>query len=173
MTRLTLAVWLVLAANLPAWAQPASSYDNRPKINVNGEAVVDVRPDRIVVAFGIQTRDKDIQAAKRKNNDILRKAVAAAKECGVPEKEIQTDHLSIQPRYRDNYEVENFLGYFVQNTFVVTLGDTAKVEELVSQMLAAGVTHIHGIDFQTTDFKRYREQARELALKAAKEKAEK
>jgi hypothetical protein len=37
----------------------------------------------------------------------------------------------------------------------------------------AGVNYIHGIDFQTTEFKKYREQARELALIAAKEKAEK
>ena len=43
----------------------------------------------------------------------------------------------------------------------------------MTNVLAAGVTNIHGIDFQTTEIKKYREQARELALKAAKEKAEK
>ena len=32
---------------------------------------------------------------------------------------------------------------------------------------------IHGIEFQTSELNKYREQARELALKAAKEKAEK
>ena len=118
--------------------------------------------------------DKDIQQAKKLNNDVLKKAVAAIKECGVPEKEIQTDHLSIEPRYDDRYgATQHFLGYFVQNTFTATLGDTAKVDELVSNVLAAGVTNIHGIDFQTTESKKYREQARELALKAAKEKAEK
>ncbi len=47
------------------------------------------------------------------------------------------------------------------------------VEELVTQLLQAWVNYLHGIDFQTVDFKRYREQARELALLAAKEKAEK
>jgi uncharacterized protein YggE len=39
--------------------------------------------------------------------------------------------------------------------------------------LLAGINYIHGVDFQTTEFKKYREQARELALKAAREKAEK
>jgi uncharacterized protein YggE len=54
----------------------------------------------------------------------------------------------------------------------VTLAETAKVEELVTKVLQSGVNYIHGIDFQTTEFKKYREQARELALKAAKEKAD-
>jgi uncharacterized protein len=173
MKAMALAVSLVVVSSLPVWAQQATLYDDRPKISVNGEAVVDVKPDKIVVAFGIQTWDKDIELAKKMNNDILRKAVAAIGECGVPAKEIQTDHLSIHPRYHDDYTAKDFIGYFVQNTFLVTLSETGKVEELVSKVLGAGVTHIHGIDFQTTEFKKFREQARELALKAAKEKASK
>jgi uncharacterized protein YggE len=38
--------------------------------------------------------------------------------------------------------------------------------------LQAGVNYIHGVDFQTTELRKYRDQARELALKAAQEKAE-
>lgn len=87
-------------------------------------------------------------------------------------KNIQTDQLSIQPRYENGYKKLNLIGYFVQNTIQVTTDDTAKVEELVSKALEAGVTQIDGIEFQTTKFKKYREQARVLALKAAKEKAE-
>lgn len=56
---------------------------------------------------------------------------------------------------------------------VVTISDTEKVEELITKALLAGVNYIHSIDFQTTEFKKYREQARELALISAKEKAEK
>jgi uncharacterized protein len=157
----------------PVSAQQTQMYDARPKITVNGEAVVNVKPDKIVVTFGIETWDAEIMTAKQKNNDILKKAVAAIKAAGIPEKEIQTDHLSIEPRYKDDYRKTDFIGYFVRNTFVVTLAETDKVEELVTKVLQAGVNYIHGIDFQTTEFKKYREQARDLALKAAREKAEK
>jgi len=154
-------------------AQQTRMYDDRPKITVNGEAVVNVKPSKIVVRLGIETWDADISVAKQKNNDILKKAVAVIKECGVPEKEIQTDSLSVEPRYKNDYRKEDFIGYFVRNSLVVTLTETGKVEELVTKVLQAGVNYIHGINFQTTEFKKYREQARELALKAAKEKAEK
>ncbi len=168
-----LALVLTIAVVRPALAQQTTMYDNRPKITVSGEAVVKVKPDKIVVTFGIETWDKDIMAAKQKNNDILKKAVTAIEELGIPKKEIQTDHLAVEPRYKDNYRKEAFIGYFVRNTFVVTLSEPKKVEELVTKVLQSGVNHIHGIDFQTTEFKKYREQARQLALKAAKEKAEK
>lgn len=166
-------VVLMVMAATSVLAQQPQMYDDRPKITVNGEAVVSVKPDKIVVTFGIETWDADVMVAKQKNNDILKKAIAAIKETGVAEKEIQTDHLSIEPRYKNDYRKEDFIGYFVRNTFVVTLAETEKVEELVTKVLQAGVNYIHGIDFQTTEFKKYREQARELALKAAKEKAEK
>jgi uncharacterized protein YggE len=164
---------LVVAEVSSALAQQPSVYDDRPKITVTGEAVVNVKPDKIVIRFGIETSDADIGIAKKKNNEILKKAVAAIKERGVPEKEIQTDYLSIEPRWKDNYNQGNFLGYFVRNNLAVNLTETEKVEQLVTQVLQAGVNYIHGIDFQTTEFKKYREQARELALAAAREKAEK
>jgi uncharacterized protein YggE len=170
--RLTAAV-LALLVVAPAMAQQSQTYDDRPRITVNGEAVVTVQPDKIVITLGIETWDPDVSVAKRKNNDILLKAVTAIKECGVPEKEIQTDHLSIEPRYKDSYRKEEFIGYFVRNTVAVTLTATDKVETLVTKVLESGVNYIHGIDFQSTDFAKYRDQARELALRAAKEKAEK
>jgi len=156
-----------------AWGQQTYLYDDRPKITVNGEAVVNVKPDKIVINLGIETWDVDIIAAKEKNKEILKKAKAVMNELGVPEKEIQTDHLSIEPRWKNEYRNEGFIGYFVRNTVVVTLADLAKVEDLVTKVLQVGVNYIHGIDFQSTEFKKYREQARELALKAAKEKADK
>lgn len=154
-------------------AQETRSYDDRPKITVTGDASVKVQPDRIAISFGIETWNADIEAAKKSNAEIHKKAVAAIKECGVPQKEIQTEHLSIEPRYKNGYTKEDFIGYFVRNTLMVTLNDASKVEELVTKVLQAGVTHLHGIDFQTTELKKHREQARDLALRAALEKAQK
>ena len=109
-------------------------------------------------------------------NDIVKKVVALAKECGVPEKEIQTDHLVIRPGCKDERDptsMQNPMGYHIRNSLMVTLSEVETVEQLIPSALAAGVTRLHGLDFQTTEFKKYREQARDLALKAAKEKAEK
>lgn len=165
--------FLIVMAMCSIQAQQNQLFDDRPKITVNGEAVVRVQPDQIIITFGIETWDKNIIAAKQKNNEIMKKAIAVIKESGIPDKDIQTDYLSIEPRYDNNYEKKNFIGYFVRNTFVVTIAEPDKVENLVTGVLQSGVNYIHSINFQTTEFKKYREQARELALNAAKEKAEK
>lgn len=163
----------ILVAVCTIQAQQNQLFDDRPKITVNGEAVVKVQPDQIIITFGIETWNKDIMPAKQENNEIMKKAIAVIKESGIEDKDIQTDYLSIEPRYDNNYEKKNFIGYFVRNTFVVTIAEPEKVEDLVTGVLQSGVNYIHNINFQTTEFKKYREQARELALKAAKEKAEK
>jgi uncharacterized protein YggE len=76
----------VLAALLTTicHAQREAALDARPKISVNGEAVVKVRPDRIIVNFGIETSDKIIDVARQKNADISIKAMAVFEACGVP-----------------------------------------------------------------------------------------
>lgn len=158
---------------IPVRAQSGGSFDSRPKITVTGEAVVNVKPDKVVISLGIETSDADISTAKLKNNEIMQKSVLVMKELGIPEKDVQTDYLSVQPRWKTESVRDTFLGYFVRNTLVVTIGDVAKLEDLVTQVLQSGVNYIHGIDFQTTELKKYREQARELALLAAREKAEK
>jgi len=160
--------FMFLTALLVAFAPgPAEARE----ISVNGEAMVRVEPDEILVTLGIETRDNDILLAKQRNNDILQKTLAAIRTCGVPEKDIQTDHLSIQEGYDGVHVEKNFIGYFVRNTLVVTVDEADEVEELVTRALEAGVNYLHGIEFRTTELKKYREQARELALQAALEKA--
>ena len=111
--------------------------------------------------------------AKEINQEIVKKAFAVLKAGGVAENQIQTDYLAIEPRFKNDYARENFLGYAVNNRVAVTVTDPQTIEELLTRILQAGITSIHGIEFQTSEFKAHRERARELALLAAKEKAEK
>ena len=171
MRSILVAIVLFLLAVPPVIAQEGAM--DQPKISVSGEAVVYVVPDKITITLGVETWDMSVDVAKEKNSDILRNALRAVRRLGVADKEIQTDHLSIEPRYKDSYRREEFLGFFVRNSFAVTLDAPKKVEMLITRILEAGINHIHGIEFQTTQFKAHREKARELALLAAKEKAEK
>lgn len=172
-TRAFAMFFVTVMIGIPVRAQSGGSFDSRPKITVTGEAVVNVKPDKVVISLGIETSDADISTAKLKNNEIMQKSVLVMKELGIPEKDVQTDYLSVQPRWKTESVRDTFLGYFVRNTLIVTIADVAKLEDLVTRVLQSGVNYIHGIDFQTTELKKYREQARELALLAAREKAEK
>jgi hypothetical protein len=170
MKTVLLAITFAALACWPVRAQQAASYDDRHRISVTGEAEVDVAPDRIVVTFGIDTRDASLLLAKQQNDAIAKKGLAAVKATGVSDGDIQTDQLSISQRFDARGAL---LGYTVRNMFAVTLKDPARVEPLISTALDAGVNYLLGVDFQTTQLKRYREQARALAVTAAREKADK
>ena len=155
-------------------SKKSSTTNEPPKISVTGEAVVYAKPDKVVITLGIETSDENIALAKKKNTDILGWTISKIKQHGVLDKDIQTDHLSIEPRWEPgprSYR-EKFMGYFVRNSMVVTLSEVTKVEQLITSVLETGVNYIHGIRFQTSDLEKYRSKARLLALLSAQEKAE-
>ena len=156
----------------PGLLRAQASGAERPRITVSGEAVVQVRPDRAVVSASVETVDLDVGVAKQRNAEISRKVLAAARECAVADKEIQTDYLSVDQRWDDYYKRQKLLGYVVRNHLAITLSDTSRLEELTDKLLAAGAVSLGGVDFQTGELRKHRDRAREMALQAAKEKAE-
>jgi uncharacterized protein YggE len=49
--------------------------------------------------------------------------------------------------------------------------DISRFEDLLTKALEAEVNYVHGIQFRTTELRKHRDEARSLAIKAAKEKA--
>jgi uncharacterized protein len=139
-------------------------------IRVNGEASVMVEPDEVVLTLGIETRHVQLKTAKQRSDEILRKATEIAKSSGIETRYIQSDFIQIEPRYKD-YETQVFDVYVVRQNLVLTLREIDRFEELLSGLLDAGITNVQGIQFRTTELRKYRDQARALALNAAKEKA--
>ncbi len=164
---------LTLLSTGSVWAEQATPSIGQPTISVSGDYVVNVKPDKVVATLGVQTFDADIMLAKQRNAEALKKAMAVVAQAGVVEKDIQTDQLLIEPRYRESNNFREILGYSVQTMFAITLTETNKVEDLVTKLLQVGANMVQGIDFQVTEAPKYREQARELALKAAWDKAKK
>ena len=115
---------------------------------MSGEAQINVVPDEVVLTLGVETSNKQLQTAKSLNDDKVKQVIAAAEALGVPAKHIQTDHISIEPRYRENYEQRDFVGYFVRQTVVVTLKDISRFEDLLTAVLEAGANYVHGSPIQ-------------------------
>jgi uncharacterized protein len=153
----------------------AQCYNNNTSnaVCVTGEAEVKVLPDQVQLILGIETVDRILKAAKSRNDEISKKALAVAKQLGIPAKQIQTDYLSVNPfhpDYRPNPTGEPM--FTVRKTIAINLTDISKFEDLLSDLLEAGVTHIHGVDFRTSQLKKYRDEARINAVSAAQNKAE-
>ena len=170
---------LVLILALSAWteqgqASSSAAVSSTPgRITVSGEAEVRVVPDEVVLSLGVETWNKDMTIATAENDRIVNAVLALAAEYDIPPEHVQTDYISIEPRYRNGYyEERDFIGYFVHKTIVFTLRDLSQFEGLLADALEAGVNYVHGIEFRTTELRQHRDEARALAIRAAKEKAE-
>ena len=166
---LVLAVATVLLASPPALAA-----DPPPPrlITVNGEAQVRVVPDEVEITLGIETVDLDLAKAKRENDELARKVLALAGGFGIDPKHVQTDFIQIEPHYDEYQGKRALIGYFVRKNVVFVLRDVSRFEGLLGAALEAGANYVHGVQFRTTELRRHRDEARALALRAAKEKAE-
>src|SRR6185503_13310873 len=140
-------------------------------ITVTGEAEVNVPPNEVVYDLTVQTIHKDLRTAKNQTDDRLKKIIELTRKYKVLAKDVQTDYIKLEPRYRGNDESRLFIGYSVRKDLVFTLRDVTQAEELLSELIELGVSRLNGIRFQTSELRKYRDQARAMAIKAAQEKA--
>lgn len=152
---------------------PSVAQSEIPRqISVRGEAEIRVVPDEVVLTVGVETDDHDLDKAKDANDAVFKVLLKITDSYGIPRQHVGTEYLDVEPRYRASSGGREFLGYWVQKTAVITLRDIKRFEPLLSSLLEAGVTHVHGIDFRTTELRKHRDRVRHMAVKAAREKAD-
>jgi uncharacterized protein YggE len=161
---------LFFALALPLPAQLDRAPDRRT-ISTSGEAVVYVVPDQAIVSFGVETFDKDLDKAVAANAAACAKLVKALKEMNIEDKYVATDVVSVTigRDYRPRHTDED--GFTVTRSYAVTLKDVKQLEKLIQSALHNGANLLRGVDFQTTELRKHRDAARQMAIRAAKEKA--
>ena len=162
----------------PASAAPVSlspdlnegSCSTGRSISVSGTAVVNVTPDRALIQLGVQSNGRTPQLTEAANSATIFRVIQAIKRTGVEEKDIVTDRYVIDPVYR-NYDSLTIEGYRIYNTVAITLRDIDLVNEVIIAALTSGANQVVNVEFYLSDLRKYRDQARELAMTAAGEKA--
>lgn len=140
-------------------------------ITVSGEAEIRVVPDEVFFDVSVETTQRDLKAAKAQADERLKRLVELTRRYGVDAKDVQTDYISVEPRYRTAAGARQFVGFAVRKDLAFTLRDVSKAEAMLSEVLESGVTRINDIDFRTSELRKHRDAARAQAIRAAREKA--
>jgi len=181
-------VAMLAAATLTAQAQWRDNgvIPAQPLINVSGNAEVKVAPDEVDLSTTIETHQRNLDEARAENDRKMHEILAFLHQQGVKAKDIQTDFINIQPVFTNNHPVYySFMSealpdrvdarpdyYTVAKGLKVKLTDMSGFDTVLAGLLTNGVNHVEGIDFQTTQLRKYKDQARAMAIRAAREKAE-
>lgn len=167
----TLMLAIVLMFAPKPFAQEAK---DRPLVTVSGQAEVMVVPDEVAFNLRVVSLDKDLLKAQAKNDEVVTKLMALARIFQVPAESVQTDYINLDTRYSDEEATKKpsvFLGYTVTKKVVILLRDVSKAEQMLSEIFKSGISHIDSVDFRSTQIRKYKDQARAQAMKAAQEKA--
>jgi uncharacterized protein len=144
---------------------------NRRQISVGGEAEIKVAPNQVVIMLIAESMDSILTKSKSKNDSVIKGFTDAALKSGVDAGDVQTDFINIEPTITKINDKNLFLGYSIQRRLIITLKDISKFNELYSNLIIAGATKVEDVQFQTTELRKYRDEARVAAIKAASEKA--
>ncbi len=164
-------------------AQDKTSEPNT--IDVSGKAEVFVAPDEVVFSLDVSNIDMNLQKAKEANDETVSKVLMLTKKYSIEPKDVKTDYISFDKKYEyyrdednkifdedgDEISQKKFKGYEISKTVIVTLRDISKFERFFSEVLNVGITEINSVRFQTSKLRELKDKARELAMKAAYEKA--
>ena len=182
MKRLTTLIAVLLFS---AFTSSAQEIDKLPVITVSGMAEVQIAPDEAVFSIDVTKTNKDLQAAKRLNDESVGKILELTRRFSISPQNVQTTQIAVDMKYEsirdpktrvfseDGDEIGRrvFRGYEVSKSVTVRLTDLSRFEEFFAEVLQTGVSAVNSVKFETSKLRENKDKAREMAVKAAKEKA--
>jgi hypothetical protein len=163
----------------------AQELDKTPQITVTGTTEVFVEPDEVHISLDVTKLDKDLNIAKKQNDDTTTKILEVTRRFNIPSQNINIRNISAEMKYKiirdpkkpvydedgDLTGEKIFVGYEVSKTIGIKFLELNKFEELFAELLKTGVTEVNSVSFETSKLRQYKDQARDMALRAAREKA--
>ena len=159
---------IAAAALMPLHSQAADKL-----LTVSGEATVAVAPDIAVIRIGVTSQGKTAREASETNAKQMTPVLAAIKDAGIVDRDMQTSRLSLQPQYDPNKSgTARLLGFQVTNQVTIKIRETDKLPVILDRAIAAGANEMSGIEFIVSEQSKLLDQARDDAIADARRKAE-
>jgi uncharacterized protein YggE len=140
-----------------------------PQINVSGEGKVKVVPDQATIAVTVETKGTNAKDVKKQNDEKIEAVLKFIKKMNLAPADYKTQRVSLNPQY--DYEKKKH-SYNATQTIEILLRDLSKYDELMEGLVNEGINRIDNVTFQSSKLAQYQSEARKLAMKEAKVKAE-
>lgn len=156
---------LVLLSGMTALADETS-------LKVRGTGIVNTTADNARIILGVRESSADVLEAQASVNGKINAIVAALKENGVDSKDIGTENLYIFANYDYSGTEERLTGYTATNTISINTAEMDKVGEYIDVAFAHGANTLENVYFSRRDSSEMQNEALQLAVQNACEKAE-
>ncbi|SHJ88074.1 SIMPL domain-containing protein [Tepidibacter formicigenes] len=146
---------------------------NKGIISVNGIGIIKTQPDTATLTIGVVTEDKDLKKAQRENSLKVNQIIKSLAGIGIKEKDIQTINYTVRKNYDYIDGKQEFRNYEVRHILQVTVRDINQAGNVYDIAVENGANIEGGIEFSISSAEKYYNQALELAVENAIDKANK
>lgn len=140
-----------------------------PQISATGEGKVKVTPDQASISVTVETKGNNAKDVKNQNDTKIDAVLKFIKKMNVAPADFKTERVALNPQY--DYEKKKH-NYNATQTIVILLRDLGKYDDLMEGLVNEGINRIDAVTFQSSKLAQYQSEARKLAMKDAKLKAE-
>jgi uncharacterized protein YggE len=140
-----------------------------PQINVSGEGKIKIAPDQVTISATVETKGTNAKDVKKQNDQQMEAVIKLIKSMNLPVSDYKTKRVSLNPQY--DYEKKKH-SYNATQTVEILLRDLSEYDELMEGLVDQGINRIDNVTFQSSKLAQYQSDARKLAMKDAKMKAE-
>lgn len=142
-------------------------------VTVIGEGTVAIAPDLAIIRVGVSSQGKSAREASDANAKQMTAVLAAIKDAGIAERDMQTSRLSLQPQYDPNRSAPTrLLGFQASNQVTVKIREIDKLAGILDRAIGAGANEMSGIEFVVSEPSKLLDKARGDAMADAHRKAE-
>lgn len=140
-----------------------------PQIIVSGEGKIKVIPDEATISATVETKGNNAKEVKQKNDEQIEAVLKLIKKMNLAPADYRTQRVALNPIY--DYEKKKTT-YNATQTIEIVVRDLNKYDELMEGLVNQGINRIDNVVFQSSKLAQYESDARKLAMKDAKHKAE-
>ncbi len=149
-------------------------------LTVNAEGKTARVPDLAAFNAGVTSQGKTAGEALSANAADMTRVIAALKQAGIADKDIQTSQISLNPLYGQPVVQPNgmviqeprIIGYQATNTVMIRSRDIKNFGKVLDALVASGANQVNGPSFQLADPSAANDEARVSAIKTARARAE-
>ncbi|WP_310556727.1 SIMPL domain-containing protein [Flavobacterium sp.] len=160
---------LILISLITMMSEAQESKVVTPMINVSGEGKVFTAPDLSCITVSVETKGKNSTEVKKLNDEKIEAVLNFIKKSKIPTTDFKTHRVSLNTQY--DYETKKH-SFIATQSIEINLKDLSKYDALMEGMVNAGVNQINSVEFKSSKMVALQSEARKLAMKEAKLKAE-
>jgi len=144
-------------------------------MSVSAEGKVKAVPDIATVNLGVLTQGGTPAKVQEENSKKINKIIDYVKSKGISKDDISTANFNIYPQYNYDNGRNEIIGYQLNQTITIKVRGINESTEMLGEILqgavSEGANEINGVTMGFDDPDNLRQQARQIAIEKAKEKA--